>query len=139
MKYYLILMMFFISLGIYSQIGKEYSLTKNEIIKINKRKIKDEFFIKSYSLTSRYYLIKALNSKNEKVLLVVYKNSKQIKNRKIEKGKRICLVTYSFFDLFAYNADICHYVDGKKVWCYTDKIDLRFTDGLGDDIIESEQ
>lgn len=132
----IILILFFISLNTFSQIKKEYSLSKDEILKINKKKVKDNFFIKSYSLTSRYYLIDALNSKKEKVLLVVYRNSEQIKNKQIKVGKTICLVTYGLFDLFVYNANMCHYVDGQEVWCYKDNVKLRFTDGLGNDILE---
>ncbi|WP_025664648.1 hypothetical protein [Aquimarina megaterium] len=105
---------------------------ENEMVKE-----KEIYNIVSIDSTNRYYLYKVFDSKKDDVLLVIDKNSKQLEDKNISINKTYSFQTYKFYDIFSFDANMCHYVDGVKIWCHSDKVDLRFTDGMGNDIIEN--
>ena len=105
---------------------------------VAKKAIKEESYIlMKIDSTQQYFLYTVVNQKKEDVLIVVDKNSSQIKGKNIALSKTYSLKTYGYYDVFALDANRCHLVDNQKVWCHIDGIELRFTDGLGNNNIEN--
>lgn len=114
---------------------------KNER-RIKKSRTKEKYTIKNIDKTKRFYIVTVTNINNKEILIVIDKQSKQIKNKKVEIGIQLKLNTYSIFDVMHINTHLSHYVDNQRIWVYEDNIDLRFTDSMGDDIefeINTEQ
>lgn len=92
-----------------------------------------EYKIIGVDTTKNYYLLNATNNTTQAaVKIVVEKKSKQIKNQKISINNNYKLSTYGIYDLVAIG-NYSHYVEGKRVWTSDEKIDLRFTDSMGNE------
>lgn len=113
----------FLSINAVSQTDEELA---------RKAKKKCSFEINQIESTDGFYIYTATNKKNEKVKLVVDKESKQLRRKQIQVGKTYKFKTYSYFDIVHPSSILCHKVQRVKIWCYKDKIDLRFTDSMGD-------
>ncbi|MEX0995696.1 MAG: hypothetical protein WDZ45_01455 [Flavobacteriaceae bacterium] len=98
----------------------------------------EEYTITNIDSTYNFYLYKGKVNKTDPILLVVDKKSKQLKGRTVKVGETYIFKAYRLYDLFAFNAHMCHNVDNKEIWCHNDKIDLRFTDGMGNEIFEDD-
>ncbi|WP_378288644.1 hypothetical protein [Aquimarina rubra] len=77
----------------------------------------------------------------DSVTVVVFKNSKQLKRKKIQKNNFINLKTFDLFDAIALNANYFHQVDGIEVWNgnLPGEAYLHFTDGMGNGYLENEE
>lgn len=98
-----------------------------------------DYLITQISETNRYYILESTFQK-QKVLLVIFKKSDQLENKKLEIGKNYIFNTYRYFDEISMGERF-HEVDGKEIW-NTDqypKIDLHFTDGMGNGYLESRK
>ncbi|MAN27088.1 MULTISPECIES: hypothetical protein [Mesonia] len=83
--------------------------------------------------TKNYYLAQALMQKDS-VLLVIDKQSVQLKNKKINRLEKYTFKTHTLYDIISpSNAIYCQYVDHQKVWCEEEHQGLHFTDNMGDE------
>lgn len=98
----------------------------------------ENYLITSIDSTNNYYLFKGKANKTDSLLLVVDKKSKQLKDKNVKVGETYFFTAYRFYDIFALNATMCHNVDNKEIWCHSDKVDLRFTDGMGNEYFQEE-
>lgn len=118
-------------------IFQAYSQELDETIPKDKM-VKELYHILSIDSTERYYLYKAVTKRKDNVLLVVDKKSTQLKGKKIKTDSSYTFKAYRYYDIFSFNAILCHYIDNQEIWCHTDNIDLRFTDGMGDEYYEED-
>lgn len=86
--------------------------------------------IQKIDSTTRFYIVNA-HIQKKPVLLVIDKNSNQLKNRELKKYHTYTFSTYRFYDIVAPSGVICHEVDHREIWCEGDKEALHFTDGMG--------
>ena len=71
----------------------------------------------------------------KRVVIVIEKGSKQIRNNKSLYKSPIKLATYSFYDIYNPGPVLCHEVENIQVFCTNEKGDLRFTDeNMGNEI-----
>jgi hypothetical protein len=121
-----------ITVFLYSYDG--FSQTKREQRIIKRSRVRTQYLIHAIDSTSNYYLFKATNTKRDSVLLVVDKFSPQLKRyKKIELERNYTFKTYRFFDVPVLKPVFNHKVDDEEVWSFNEEIDLRFTDGMGDE------
>ena len=101
---------------------------------IEKARSTEKYSILKIKETKRFYILTATKKYSKDILLVVEKNSEQLKSEKPKLGKKYKFNTYSIFNVMHRNANLSHYVDGERIWIYKDGVDLRFTDSMGDDV-----
>lgn len=89
-----------------------------------------EYYIIVLDSTMRYYTMETL-VKNDTAILVIDKKSKQLKGKKLKENQLYSFDTYRHNDVITPNASLCHFVDDKLVWCFTDNKELYFTEGMG--------
>jgi hypothetical protein len=109
--------------------------TKSKIDKLSKERF---YLINNIEETNRYYVLNTTVDKDS-VVLVVFKNSKQLKNIQLAIDEIYKLKTYQYFEVFNLGPDMLHMVDNKEVWSSTDNIGLHFTDGMGNGYLESDE
>lgn len=91
-----------------------------------------EYSLEEIKKTENYYILQTIKTDNdEEVLLVVEKNSPQLKNIELKIGNSYQFNSYSFYDLYSLSGILCHEVEGNKIWCSDENSDLRFTDTMG--------
>ena len=97
-----------------------------------------EYRILEFDSTPNYFILKTENeASKEKATIVVEKESKQIKKKKIKVNQNYILSTYGIFDL-VYIGNYYHAVEGKKVWNSDELTDLRFTESMGNEIVDEK-
>lgn len=97
---------------------------------LEKARKEREYKIQEIDSTARYYIVNSY-VKKKPVLLVIDKNSEQLRNKQLEKCHTYRFSTYKFYDAVAPSGILCHEVDHKEIWCEGDEEALHFTDGMG--------
>lgn len=116
---------------------EEASYELDENLEIDSHKKERKYIIKSINTTERYYILETLFEQSATVLIVA-KQSKQLKNSSLQKGETINFYTYTIDDVYKFYTDLCHVVDLKIVWCNSDST-IHFTDGMGNGLYENEE
>lgn len=97
-----------------------------------------EYLVHEIDSTKRYFILNT-TFENEPVILVVFKKSKQLADKKIIKEKEYKFNTYRAFDAINPSLNYYHEVDGKEIWNSDLDSDLHFTDGMGNGYLESKK
>jgi hypothetical protein len=117
---------------------EEISFEYDENLDIDSFKKKREYLIKSINTTERYYILETLFQQDTTVL-VVAKHSEQLKGRPLQNGGVVSFCTYKIDDVYKPHKEMCHDVDSKIVWCFSDNIMIHFTDGMGNGFYENDK
>ena len=107
--------------------------------KDNTNKETRSYLIHDIDSTKRYFVLET-TVENDSVTLVVFKKSKQLKNKEIKINELYSFKTYSWSDAIGFHANYFHIVDEVDIWNTDMKnIDLHFTDGMGNGYLESDE
>ena len=101
------------------------------------KRTSDTYKISTIGKTEKYFVLRTFNEKGS-ALLVIEKKSKQLKGKKLKAGNSYIFKTYSFYDTVAFGPNMCHEVEGIRIWRSTKEADLRFTDRKGNEIIDMD-
>ena len=107
--------------------------------KNNTKKETRSYLIHKIDSTKRYFVLET-TVKKDSVILVIFKESNQLKNKKLELNKTYDFDTYRFFEVLNLGPDYFHMVDETEIWTSNMKnIGLHFTDGMGNGYLESDE